>query len=132
MFFSYTQGEKTSHTGLKFCRPSPLHNVGQTRTHHSAKKSQMICKLINIDRWGGGRLANGIRFVLALLRGYSLALVVFMIYRAKLNGSWSAGLSHNFVVINQVAQNSLNYFIQAGRKIRKKLLANPPLRLQTT
>ena len=33
-----------------------------------------------------------------------------MIYRAKLNGSWSAGLSHNFVVINQVAQNSLKSF----------------------
>ena len=39
-FLPYKQGEKAWHTGLKFS-PSPLHNVGQTRNHHSAKKSQM-------------------------------------------------------------------------------------------
>ena len=150
VFFSYTQGEKTSHTGLKFCPPpppSPLHIDGQTRTQHSAKKSRMICKLINIDWRGGGRLANGIQLFSALLQGYSFPLAVFIIHRPKLNGSRPAGPKWEFCSdwpsCSEFTEIVLGdpfcvtkcpgcvYFFQEARKIRTKLPANPPLRLQT-
>ena len=113
VFFSYTQGEKTSHTGLKFCPPPHPPPCTLLARHELTIVPKRVKWFANWSTLIGGVVEDW-QMASISFGHYWKATHSHLLYSLFIGPNWMAlgqpAPSDNFVVIDQVAQNSLKSF----------------------